>query len=141
MITTLEQQLRRDEGEVLHAYKDSLGYVTIGVGRLIDAAKGGGITAEESAYLLANDIRDHTAGVLRLIPWSKSLDPVRFSVLVNMSFQMGLATLQSFKTTLGFAQSGDYASAAANMVKSKWHDQTPARCERLAAQMETGEWK
>ena len=141
MITTLEQQLRRDEGEKLYAYKDSLGYMTIGVGRLIDLAKGGGITAEESAYLLANDIRDHTEGVLRLIPWSKSLDPVRFSVLVNMSFQLGLATLLSFKNTLSFIQSGEYESAGANMVLSKWHEQTPARCERLARQMTTGVWQ
>jgi len=36
----LEQQLRRDEGEVLHEYKDSLGYSTIGIGRLIDKRKG-----------------------------------------------------------------------------------------------------
>ena len=141
MITTLEQQLRRDEGEVLHAYKDSLGYVTLGVGRLIDAAKGGGITPEESAYLLANDIRSHTADVVRCMPWSERLDPVRFAVLVNMSFQLGVTTLMTFKTTLGFVKSGDYESAGANMLLSKWHDQTPERCERLAKQMVIGEWQ
>ena len=141
MITTLEQQLRRDEGEVLHAYKDSLGYITLGVGRLIDAAKGGGITAEESSYLLANDILTHADGVLRMIPWSKNLDPVRFAVLVNMSFQMGLTSLLSFKTTLAFIQAGEYESAGANMVLSKWHTQTPDRCGRLARQMTIGEWQ
>jgi GH24 family phage-related lysozyme (muramidase) len=31
------KQLKRDEGEVLHAYKDSLGYWTIGIGILIDS--------------------------------------------------------------------------------------------------------
>lgn len=33
MYDKLTTQLIRDEGEVLHAYTDSLGYLTIGVGR------------------------------------------------------------------------------------------------------------
>ncbi len=45
---SITQQLRRDEGEVLHAYQDSLGYWTIGIGVLIDKRKGGGITKAES---------------------------------------------------------------------------------------------
>ena len=32
MITEFTHQLPRDEGRVRHAYKDSLGYDTIGVG-------------------------------------------------------------------------------------------------------------
>lgn len=56
MRAELTKQLRRDEGEVLSAYQDHLGYWTIGVGRLIDKRKGGGLTSEESDYLLGNDI-------------------------------------------------------------------------------------
>ena len=56
MSDNITRLLRGDEGEVLTAYPDHLGYLTIGVGRLIDKRKGGGITPEESAYLLANDI-------------------------------------------------------------------------------------
>jgi lysozyme len=48
MVANIAEQLRRDEGEVLHAYQDKYGYWTIGVGRLIDARKGGGISVEES---------------------------------------------------------------------------------------------
>jgi hypothetical protein len=55
-LSELTAQLRRDEGEVLHAYSDHLGFTTIGVGRLIDKRRGGGITKEESKYLLENDI-------------------------------------------------------------------------------------
>ena len=56
MKENLIRSLRGEEGEVLTEYKDHLGYSTIGVGRLIDKRKGGGITKEESAYLLNNDI-------------------------------------------------------------------------------------
>ncbi len=141
MITNTSDQLRRDEDEVLTAYPDSLGYLTIGVGRLIDKRKGGGITTEESAYLLANDIKRKTAEVLAALPWASNIDPVRFAVLVNMAFQLGIDGLLGFKNTLSLIKSGSFSQAADNMVISKWHTQTPARCERLAKQMRTGEWQ
>jgi len=137
----IADQLRRDEGEVLYAYADSLSYITIGVGRLLDGRKGGGITPDESAYLLANDIRRKTADVIKLLPWSEHLDPVRFAVLVNMCFQLGAAGLMGFKNTLALIQGGNYDQAADNMILSKWHGQTPERCERLAKQMRTGVWQ
>jgi lysozyme len=141
MIQNLEQQLRRDEGEVLHAYKDSLGYLTIGVGRLIDQRKGGGLTSEESSYLLNNDIKKKTEQVLAALPWVADLDDARRGVILNMSFQLGVAGLLSFKNTLAYIKTGDYKQAALNMSMSKWHAQTPERCERLMKQMITGGWQ
>lgn len=140
MIVNLTAQLRRDEGEVLTAYEDSLGFLTIGIGRLIDKRKGGGITAEESAYLLANDIRRKTAELVRELPWSEHLDPVRFAVLQNMAFQMGVTGLKGFINTLAMVRRGDYAAAASGMLQSLWARQTPARAKRLSEQMRTGSW-
>ena len=140
MIANLTDQLRRDEDEVLHAYEDHLGYTTIGVGRLIDKRKGGGITQEESTYLLANDIRRKTGEVIQALPWSAHIDPVRFGVLQNMAFQMGTAGLLGFKNTLRFIEAGEYDKAGMNMRLSKWHSQTPERCERLIKQLITGRW-
>ncbi len=141
MNTELTKQLRRDEGEVLTAYADTLGYLTIGVGRLIDKKKGGGISEEESAYLLANDIRNKTAAVIKALPWSEHLEPARLGVLVNMAFQLGITGLLGFKTTLGLVQGGNYDRAAEGMADSLWSKQTPARCARLQKQMRTGVWQ
>ena len=141
MKNELTKQLRRDEGEVLSAYTDHLGYLTIGVGRLIDKRKGGGITAEESAYLLSNDIDKRQAELLRRAPWMAQLDPVRLGVMLNMAFQMGVDGLLGFKNTLAMVKAGDYAGAAAGMLHSKWATQTPARARRLSAQMRSGVWQ
>lgn len=141
MIAEITTQLRRDEGEVLTAYTDSLGFLTIGIGRLIDERKGGGISADEAAYLLANDIRAKTAGVLAALPWAAGLDEARRGVLVNMAFQLGLNGLLGFKNTLALIQGGNYARAAEGMAASLWAKQTPARCARLQKQMVTGEWQ
>lgn len=141
MKAELTKQLRRDEGEVLHVYNDSLGYATIGVGRLIDKRKGGGITPEESAYLLSNDIDKREAELLRRAPWMANLDPVRFGALLNMAFQMGVDGLLGFKNTLAMVRAGDYDSAAAGMLESTWAKQTPERAKRISDQMKTGVWQ
>ena len=137
----LKQQLIRDEGSVSHAYKDSLGYWTIGVGRLIDSRKGGGLSPDEIEYLLDNDIKAKTREVLLALPWMPRLSEPRQAVLIGMAFQMGIGGLLKFKRMLGSIEDGQYVEAAEEMVKSRWAMQTPKRAYRMAQQMETGEWQ
>jgi lysozyme len=136
----LIRQLKADEGVVTHAYQDHLGYWTIGVGRLIDKRKGGGLRPSEIDFLLQNDIDDRIEALTRRLPWFQDLDDARRGVLLNMSFQLGVDGLMGFKNTLKLVELGDYAAAAKNMLLSKWATQTPARANRMAAQMRTGQW-
>jgi lysozyme len=141
MIAELTKQLNRDEGRRKSAYQDHLGFWTIGVGRLIDARKGAGLRNDEMDYLLRNDINDRVDALTRALPWFQNLDDARRGVLLNMAFQMGTDGLLGFKNTLERIRTGDYASAAAGMLQSKWATQTPERAARLAKQMETGVWQ
>ena len=136
----LKSQLLREEGAEPCAYQDSLGYWTIGVGRLIDSRKGGGLSNDEINYLLENDIKAKTREVLLALPWMPRLSEPRQAVLIGMAFQMGLKGLLQFKRTLGSIEDGHYSEAAAEMLDSLWAQQTPERAKRLAKQMETGEW-
>ena len=140
MIANLTKQLITEEGEILHAYDDHLNFLTIGVGRLIDMRKGGGITQEESRYLLANDIKKRVADVEKALPFYAELNDARQAVLIGMAFQMGVDGLLKFKTTLALIKAGNYADAGEQMLKSLWAKQTPFRAERMANQMATGEW-
>ena len=140
-LTQITKQIKSDEGLVLHAYDDSLGYLTIGYGRLIDHRKGGGITKEEAEYLLANDIERKLQELQERLPWVKNLDDVRKGVLLNMSFQLGVSGLMAFKNTLAKIETGDYEGASVNMLKSKWATQTPNRAARMAEQMRSGKWQ
>lgn len=140
MIDRLRRQLQRDEGTVLHAYQDHLGYWTIGTGRLIDKRKGGGLSADEADYLLNNDIKRVAAEVLAALPWVENLGQARQCVLFAMAFQMGTAGLLKFVSTLKLVQAGDFTGASCQMLRSMWARQTPERAKRLAAQMKTGEW-
>lgn len=133
--------LVRDEGMVLHSYEDHLGYVTIGVGRLLDKRKGGGITEDEAMYLLENDVRRVCADVLEALPWVIRLNEARQAVVYAMCFQLGLRGLLGFRSTLDSMRDERFEHAAEGMKQSLWAKQTPARVKRMALQMATGEWQ
>jgi lysozyme len=134
-------QIRRHEGLVLHAYTDSLGYMTIGYGRLIDKRKGGGITETEAQLLLQNDVSTVLTALVKNIDFWDELNPPRQAVLMNMSFQMGVQGLLKFSKTLALIKAGQYSEAADNMLKSLWAKQTPNRANEMAEQMRTGVWQ
>jgi lysozyme len=129
------RQLRLHEGERLKPYRCTAGKLTIGVGRNLDDR---GITREESAMLLANDITAEERELLRALPWVAMLDEVRQRVLLDMSFNMGLVGLLGFKNTLARIEAGQYQAAATMMLDSKWAKQVGQRAERLSRMMATG---
>ena len=132
--------IESDEGRVPYAYKDSLGYWTIGVGRLIDERKGGRLSDAEIDMLLDNDIASCIAALSDALPWFAKLDEVRQAVLISMAFQLGVAGLLKFQITLGSVETGDYATAGDEMLQSRWAKQTPGRARRLADMMRSGNW-
>ncbi len=136
----IETQLERDEGCVLHAYQDHLGYLTIGIGTLIDKRKGGGITRAEALFLLKNRISQIEFDLVQSLPWISQIDRVRYYALVNMGFQLGVSGLLKFKNTLAAMKKGDYDEAAIGVMNSLYATQVPNRAERIAKQILTGKW-
>lgn len=142
----LRGQLIRDEGRKPAAYQDSLGYLTIGVGHLIDARKGGRLPDSIIDALLEYDIREAMGILFKDQPWTAQLDPVRQGVLINMVFNMGDEPFDhdGFKDWPNFlaqVQRGDYEQAATNMLGTLWAQQVGMRASRLAQQLRTGVWQ
>lgn len=137
-LAALEAELTRDEGNVAYAYTDSLGYLTIGIGHLIDKRKGAKLKPQVIDLIFQLDIQDCEADLDRNLPWWRNLSPVRQRVLLNMCFNMGIGTLLTFKNTLAAMQNGSYAAAASGMLASKWATQVGDRAKRLADMMRTG---
>lgn len=131
----MTRQLRLHEGERLKIYRCTSGKWSIGVGRNLEDR---GITREEAAYLLNNDIDAEWRDLVRALPWVAGLDEVRQRVLLDMSFNMGLVGLLGFKNTLATIRAGDYAKAAAMMLDSRWAKQVGQRANRLSRMMATG---
>ncbi len=135
----VRQLIEMHEGRVAHAYPDSLGYLTIGIGHLIDERKGGRLPDSIIDALFEHDFHEHANELFALLPWAKDLDPVRQAVLIDMYFNLRRKLL-GFKETLRHFEAGRWDAAADAMLDSKWAAQVKTRAIRLALMVRTGEW-
>lgn len=131
----LQSQLSIDEGNKAKPYTDTVGKLTIGVGRNLTDR---GLSPDEVNYLLNNDINIATQDAKKLVPGFDKLDDVRQEVLVNMAFNLGLARLSGFKKFLAAVNAGDFSRASVEMLDSVWAKQVGARAIRLSNAMRTG---
>jgi len=158
------EHLEFEEGRRARAYKDHLGWWTIGIGRLIDPRKGGRITQEEEAILIKNDpsrkpgdwrnwvLTDLEINMLKMNDINRFVSVIskwpawkavgdntaRKVALTSLAFQLGTAGLASFKNSLGLVEKGQFKEAADNFMLSKWAKQTPARAKRVTEMIRTG---
>lgn len=129
----LRDDLIRHEGRVLHAYHDSLGYWTIGVGHCIDKRRGGGLPEHIVDALLEHDIEVATRAAVAAVPdLVYHPEPVR-RALVEMAFQLGRDGLLGFRRMRAALADKDYRSAALQALESRWARQTPQRAREIAA--------
>ena len=135
--TNIFDQLRRDEGVRLKLYTDTVGKLTIGVGRNLSDV---GISYEEATTLLQNDVVKAQEELVANLPLYTALDPIRQAALVNMVFNLGIHGFLTFTTAIGYMQAGNWDAAATELLNSKWARQVGERATRLAEQIRTGTW-
>ena len=132
---SLREQLVIDEGKRNSAYKDSMGYWTIGVGRLIDPSQGGNLSDAEIMMLLDNDIARSIADCKKLFPKFSTWSQDRQDAVTNMCFNLGAKKLATFTTTVGHINAGAWESAQKSAADSLWYRQVGKRAERIIKQM------
>lgn len=145
MVNSARALIALHEGRVPHAYQDSLGYWTIGVGHLIDKRKGGRLPDAIIDALFDYDLAEKRRELSAARPWVAGLSDVRQAVLLDMAFNLGIEPFDGdgFKDWPMFIEQvkrGDYAAAAANMRSTLWASQVKQRAIRLAEMMETNQW-
>lgn len=134
----LRDELVRDEGLRLAAYKDSVGLWTIGVGHLLGhTQRMTAITKTEADALLAVDIYTAMETADRWIPEWRQASEARQRALVNMAFNLG-NRLQTFKRFRASVARGDWKRAAVEMLESKWAQQVGPRALRLRDMIRDG---
>ncbi|MEE8624132.1 MAG: glycoside hydrolase family protein [Anaerolineales bacterium] len=136
-MSRLHEMLIRHEGLRLKPYHDTVGKLTIGVGRNLDDV---GITREEAFMLLDNDIAKVRREVNRAFRWFAQLNPVRKNVVLNMVFNIGLPRFRQFKKTIAAIKAKDWEEAASQMLDSRWARQVGRRARELAAMMKHGRY-
>jgi lysozyme len=126
----LIQQLIIDEGMRLKPYKDSVGKLTIGIGRCIEDI---GITESEAKTLLENDIARVCADLDRNIPEWRNWSDRRQQAIANMTFNLGIGGVLKFKAMVANMKAGLWQLAALDALDSKWAQQVGDRAVRIAA--------
>lgn len=142
--------LTADEGMRLFPYLDCCGQpwrkcqcsvtkkgkLTIGIGRNLDDV---GITESEAKFLLDNNIASSTIEIERSFgSWFSKLNSARKIVVVSMVFNIGITGFKTFQKMIKSIQSGDFNSAANQMMSSKWATQVGYRAVRLSEMMRSG---
>ena len=124
------------EGRRAFPYMDSVGKITIGVGRNLDDR---GLSQLEIDLLKSNDMASAVEDASTL-PYFAELDDVRQVVIADMVFNMGIKRFRGFINTNKALESHDYERAANEMVDSRWYRQTKRRAVRNVEMMRTGRW-
>lgn len=142
----IRSQLIADEGRELVAYQDTRGLWTIGIGHLLGSAVpprlSSGITDQECEALFSADM-GHVEHLLSVYePWWLAMaSNARTGVILNMGFNLGVPGLAMFNTFLGLLRAERWEDAATDLRSTHVYAQLPNRYERLAVQIEGGQWQ
>jgi lysozyme len=124
VIERLKHHIMTHEGVAFKKYPDSKGNPTIGIGHLIKPGDNFAdrLTDIEIKQLFESDLRSHAIEASS-IPGFNKLSDVRKSALIDMVFNMGLPTVNTFKNSLQYLRNGEYELAAENILLSDIEDQ------------------
>lgn len=89
----------------------------------------GGLTLNlaEAGLILRADIEAHWDELKEKLPVVETwCEPVRL-VLLDMAFNMGVASLLGFKKTIAALREGDWVTASCEMVDSLWYGEVKSR--------------
>lgn len=139
-----EMILKLEEGYKQYPYKCTLGFNTIGYGRVLSPNKNDplpNIVANEKEELefLRKRINQHIADIQRAKPlaWSKCNEQQQ-AILISMTYQLGFTGVLVFKKMWAAIEMGNFEEASKQMLDSLWAKQTPKRALRHAKTMKDG---
>jgi|WetSurMetagenome_2_1015567.scaffolds.fasta_scaffold41596_2 lysozyme len=121
--------LARHEGVKLLPYVDTVGKITIGIGRNLTDR---GISTPEAYILFENDYEIAKMEVAKKLPWTVQIPPDCREVLINMCFNMGITRLMKFINFLDSLRVGAYEAASKEMLNSLWAKQVGNRAIELS---------
>ena len=126
----VQERIRSHEGFELEPYVDSLGFLTGGVGHKILPSEEVPTTEAGWLKLYDQDFEKAVAAANEITP--DHIHPTAFGICVEMIFQLGKQGCMNFARMHKAIAKQDYQEMANQMLDSKWHKQTKARCESLA---------
>lgn len=133
----LQSVIIAHEGLKLKPYRDTVGKLTIGVGRNLDDC---GISEDEAMFLLNNDLTACETQLSRY-DWYVGLDKVRQGVIIELVFNVGLPKALLFKNMIIAIINENWAGASNELLDSAWAKQVGStRSENMASRLLRGKY-
>jgi lysozyme len=129
-------RVKQFEGYRRHAYRCSLGHLTIGYGTMIE--EGGHGVPSYIAELLLRDYLQTIETRLKVHEWYGELNAPRQHCILEMAYQMGVEGVLGFEKMIEALKRGDWPAAEAEALDSLWAKQTPARARDVAERLKLG---
>ena len=123
---TTEDYITKHERMVLHPYTDSVGKLTIGIGRNLDD---NGISKDEALLMLNNDLKIVSNDLHSIFEDFSYLPYDVQLALTDMMFNLGKPRFLGFKKMIQAIKDKDFKEAAKQAKDSKWCKQVGSRCE------------
>jgi len=134
VIHIAKASLRAHEGLRHHTYLCTADKTTIGYGRNLDDR---GITTDEAEQLLDNDVAECLQDCATFGYWN-DLNDRRQAALIDMRFCLGPGGFRAFKKMHTALYAREYGEAAAQILDSRFAQQTGRRADNLAEMMRDG---
>ena len=133
----LKKRIKLHEGFRLEPYKDTLGYLTGGVGLRIMPNEEVPTTEEGWMKLFDSDFQSAWEFMERFCEENnlRVISDDAKEVLCEMIYQMGFSGVSKFKNMIKALQNRTYKLASIEMLDSRWAKQTPNRAKELSDHM------
>ena len=136
----LLESVKKHEGYRNKVYLDTLGKRTVGVGHLCVEDFWEDDKEYEEKFLmtiLEHDLQSAIKGAKDLMQehGCMDIDELAEEIIIEMVFQLGKTGVSKFRNMWKHLSALEYASAASEMLDSRWAKQTPNRAEGMSAQM------
>ena len=134
------EHVRHREGYSRKVYKDSKGYLTVGIGHRVlkeDHLKFGDVISDDAVLsFFREDTEKAFRAATRQAQEAGLTDAKSIAGLASVNFQMGTGWTDTFYNSWPAIKRKDYESAIENLRKSAWYGQTPKRVEDFIAVLE-----
>ena len=136
----LLQSVKKHEGYRNKVYLDTLGKRTVGVGHLCVEDFWEDDKEYEEKFLmtiLEHDLQTAIKGAKDLMSENgcMDMDEIAEELIIEMIFQLGKTGVSKFRNMWKHLSALEYASAASEMLDSRWAKQTPNRAQNMSAEM------
>jgi len=131
-LTSLKRRVKQSEGFKAIPYQDTEGIWTFGHGfTRIEKDEADAVLQLKLAKIINSDLLIFPKEIAHL-------NEKRILILIEMIYQLGVGGVSNFKNFRKACIAEDWEKAADEMLDSRWHKQTPNRCERLAKEFREG---